>query len=476
MNRAIRRVSIVAAVMFFALLLNASVGYLLRTGPLLNDPANRRVLDAEFDRPRGPMLVGTTPIVQSVPVSGARFSLERQYANGPLYAPVTGYYSYLYGRSGLEQLYNRQLTGTADSQVLSGLIDSISGKQPQGASLQLTINPKAQQAAWDALAGRPGAVVALDYTTGAVLAWVSIPSYDPNQLSSTNLASTQAAWDKLSADPTRPMSDRATKEVYPPGSTFKLVVGAAALENGMTPNSLLDAPSSLPLPQSNRTLPNAGPCGGDQVTMDQALVVSCNTAFANLGMSLGEDKLRQQAQKFGFDSAFGGDMASATSRFPGPMSQAELAMSSIGQFDVAASPLQMAMVAAAIANNGIEMNPYVVAQVRNPDLSVLQSQHPSQRATTMSPANAQLLQQMMVDVVARGTGQPAAIQGVRVGGKTGTAQSDPSRPNYSWFTGFADNPKVAVCAFLQDPTNPGTDTAAGTTATPIVRAVIEALR
>lgn len=475
MNKAIRRVSIVAALMILALLVNSTLNYTFRTQSLLDEPDNRRVADSQFNSPRGPILAGNTAIAESVPVQGNRFSLQRQYPQGALYAPVTGYFSYIYGSSGLERSRNQALSGNDDSQFLTRLINGLSGKQTEGATVQTTINPKAQQAAWSALGGRTGAAIAIDYTTGAILAWTSTPSYDPSQLSSTDLAATQQAWNTLTSDPAQPMLDRATQNIYPPGSTFKLITAAAALENGMTPDTLVDSPVTLPLPDSTRSLPNAVNCGGDRITIDHALTVSCNTAFANVGMTLGADKLRAMAQKFGFDSSLGGDANPVQSTFPDNPTKAELAMSSIGQFEVAATPLQMAVVSAAIANNGALMEPYVVSQVRDQNLSVLQSHSPVVHANPISSDTAGSLQKMMVDVVQSGTGTSAQITGDTVGGKTGTAENLPGASDYSWFSGFDKQSHVAVCVFLANPNEPGDGTAHGN-ATPAARTILEALR
>ena len=229
MNGPIRRVSVVIMLMFLALMVNASYAYVFRTQSLNNDPANRRVRDAEFGTDRGDILVGNTPIVTSTPVDD-RFGFQRSYLQAELYAPVTGYYSFLLGGSGLERYYSSQLAGTSDVQFLQNIVDLATGKRPQGASLETTLDARAQQAAANALGDRPGAVVALDYSTGAVLAMVTSPTYDPNRLASHDIAATQEAWTALNDDPAKPLVNRAAREVYAPGSTFKLVVSAAALD------------------------------------------------------------------------------------------------------------------------------------------------------------------------------------------------------------------------------------------------------
>lgn len=471
MNTALRRVSVFAALMILALLANVTFNYGVRSSGLLTDPGNRRVVDAQFDAPRGSILVGTTAIAETVPVEGGRFSVERVYSNGPLYAPVTGYYSYIYGRTGLEQRYNDELSGSGDSQLFRRILSELGGSQPQGDTIQTTIDANAQQAASDALGGRTGAVIAMDYTTGAILAWASTPGYDPNQLSSTDLESTQAAWNQLNADGNQPLKDRSTQEIYPPGSTFKLVVASAALEDGMSADSTVASPTTLPLDNSTTTLPNSTNCGGDTTTIDHALQVSCNTAFANLGMGLGQDKVREQAERFGFNAAFGGDVDSATSVFPSDLDNAQLAMSSIGQYDVSATPLQMASVAATLANGGQVMQPYVVSQVRDANLNVISETRPTTVRRAVSEETADSMQQMMIHVVESGTATATQIGGRTIGGKTGTAENMAGASAYSWFAGFDQETNVALAVFLADPEQSGTATGNATVA---ARAVFEA--
>ena len=475
MNRPIRRVAVVAALMFFALLANITYFPLVRADGLANDPANRRVRDAQFAQNRGAILVGNTPIATSKPTKGT-FAYQRVYADGPLWAPVTGYYSYEFGRTGLEQSYNAELAGTSASQFFTRITDAISGKQPRGASVITTLNAKAQQAAWDALGSKQGAVVALNYRTGAVLAMVSKPSYDPNRLADVDLGKASEAWKSLKDAAGAPMANRATNEIYPPGSTFKLVTAAAALEDGMSPDTQVDAPTKLKLPQTNIYLTNETNCGGTRITLTRALEVSCNTAYATVGLALGADKLRAQAETFGFDKALGSDFPAATSKFPASPDRPQTALSAIGQYDVAASPLQMAMVAAGIANGGVVMRPFVVQEVRSPSLQVLTSTSPKELGQAMSSEHAQQLQQMMRAVVTSGTGTRAQVPGVTIGGKTGTAQTSPQRPPYAWFVGYARQPDVAIAVFIESADIPRTDIAGGSLAGPVFAAVVKALQ
>ena len=472
MNRPIRGVAVAAMVMFAALLVNVSYLFVGQQSFLNERPENRRVTDARFAQDRGPIMVGNTPVAESKAVSD-RYKFQRSYSNGELYAPVTGFYSYLYHTSDLEASRSAELSGQDDSQFLQRLINLAAGRTLPGGTVETTLDAKAQKAAWDALAGRKGAVAAIDVKTGAVKALVTYPSYDPNDLATHDLAASTAAWKKLNADPDKPMANRATAEIYPPGSTFKLVTAAAALTAGMNSDSKLDA-TAYRLPGSTRVI--SGNCGGSEVTMTQALMVSCNPGFARLGAELGDTALREQAEAFGFGTKFLTDLRTAASKFPAELDAAQTAMSAIGEFEVAASPLQMAMVSAAIANDGVVMEPYIVNRVLDRDLKVTTQTSPQKHSVALSTENARAMQQMMVEVVENGTGGRAQIAGVTVGGKTGTAHSDNERRPYAWFTAWADDPNVAVCAFVEDAEIPATDIAGGAVAAPIAKAVIEALR
>ena len=475
MNRQIRAVSLLAGLMFLALMVNLTGSAMFRQASLNNDPHNVRVRDAEFSQNRGNILVGSRPIATTTSSNG-KFAYQRVYLSGPKYAPITGYYSYYYGRSMLEQTQNAQLTGTSDAQWLSRITGTLSGHKPEGGSITTTINAKAQDAAWNGLKGKKGAVVALDYTTGAVLAMASSPSYDPNELASHHLNDTTRAWKNLVADPSSPLTNRATREIYPPGSTFKLVTAAAALQNGYHPNSMVDSPENWILPGTRTPLTNETNCGGSRITLAHALDISCNTAFGKVGVSLGQDKIRDQAERFGFGKVVNSDVSSVASRFPQNLTDAQLAQSSIGQFDVAASPLQMAMVTAGIANDGKLMTPYLTAQVRASNLQVVSEHHPKQMSQPMTKESAEQLKAMMVSVVNNGTGKRARINGTTVGGKTGTAQTVKGKAPYAWFVGWSDNPHVAVAVFIQSSDTAINEVSGGRLAAPIARDVIEAMR
>jgi peptidoglycan glycosyltransferase len=475
-NKPIRRVAFVAMMMFALLLANGTYMMIFRQEALAADPQNRRVRDAEFAQDRGSILAtGKTEIATTKAVKD-RFKFQRTYPQGTLYSPITGFYSYDHARSALESSYNSQLAGTDDSLFVRRIIDLATNRTPEGASVQTTIVPKVQEAAAKALGDQKGAVVALDPQTGAVLALVTSPTYDTNEVSSHDIAKADKAYTKLATDPDRPMANRAAREIYPPGSTFKLVTAAAALGAGKTPDTEVKSPSRLRLPNTNTYLPNSSSCGGAETTIVHALEVSCNTAFANLGIELGQDALREQADKFGFDQRHLSDLNGVASRFPENMDAAQTALSAIGQFDVAASPLQMAMVTSAIANDGVLMDPYVVSSVQSPDLTPISTHKPTKLSQAMTAENAKELQQMMVSVVENGTGHNGGISGVEVGGKTGTAQSDPKRKPFAWYTSFAPaaDPAVAVAVVVEDADIPRNEIAGSRVAAPIAKAVMEA--
>lgn len=479
MNTPLRRLAIVVVAMFVSLMAAATSVQFVQAAKLNDDPRNVRTLYREFNNSRGPIVIAGDQVAFSTKVDDA-FKYQRTYTNGPLFAPVTGFYSVVYGRQGIERAENDVLTGTADSLFLSRVQDLFTGRQPQGSSVELTIDPAVQQAAWDAMGDQRGAVVAIDPATGAILAMVSKPSFDPNVLAGHSTSAVNEAYRVLADDPSAPLRNRAISETYPPGSTFKLIDAAAALEAGMTPETQIVAPQTLPLPGSTASIPNFGgeACGpGETVSLAEALRISCNTAFAQLGMDLGADALRAQAEAFGFDADLQIPLKVALSQFPPDPDVPQTALSAIGQYDVRATPLQMALVSAAIANGGKQMAPYLVQTVRNPDLEVVEEASPQELRTSVSAATAAALRDMMIGVIENGTGKSARISGVQVAGKTGTAQTTADAAPHAWFTAFApaDAPRVAVAVVVENGGSLGSEATGGQVAAPIARAVIEAV-
>lgn len=479
MNEPIRRLSVVVLALFLTLMVSASWWQFVRAGELGEDGRNVRTLYRQFGSFRGPIIVDGVTIVESVPVDDP-FNYQRVYTNGPLYAAVTGYYSIGPGRSGLEATENALLNGSADSLFWTRLSELFAGTEQEGASVELTLDASVQQAAFDALGGQTGAVVALDPRTGAILAMVTAPTYDPAALAVHSSAEANRVYGALLADTTDPLINRAIGgDTYAPGSTFKLIVAAAALDAGYTPETVLYAPLELDLPLTDATISNFGgaACGPtDAITLIEALRVSCNTAFASLAMDLGWPAIRDKAEEFGWGQGLEIPLSVTASRLPDEPNAPQVAQSGIGQFDVRATPLQMAMIAGAIGNDGVLMKPYLVQTVRDPDLRVVEQASPERLGSPLDPEDAAALTVMMAGVVANGTGSGAAIDGVTVAGKTGTAESGTDAPPHAWFVAFApaENPTVAVAVVVENGGNLGSDATGGRVAAPIAKAVIAA--
>lgn len=480
MNAPVRRVFVVVMVMSLALMVSITSVQYLRASSLNDDGRNVRALYREYGRDRGPIVVAGEPVATSVPVDDA-FSYLRTYPEGALMAPITGYFSLVNGITGMERAENGVLNGTSSSLLLERIQSLFTGSQPQGGSVELTIDPAAQQAAADAFGDQVGAAVALDPKTGAVLALFSTPSFDPNLLAGHDTQAVADAYAALEADPAKPLDNRAIAgTLYPPGSTFKLVTTAALLAEGYTAESQVPAPDSYQLPGSTATLGNPGGerCGnGQSVTLEYALQVSCNTPFAILGVEMGDDALRAQAEAFGWGQDLDIPLVVTPSIFPEDPDAAQTAMSAIGQFDVRATPIQMAMVSAAVANGGVLLRPYLTATTRGPNLDVLTQTEPSVFSTPMTESDAAELRDMMVNVVENGTGFRAQIPGVQVAGKTGTAQTAEGQPPHAWFTAFApaDDPKVAVAVVVEYGGSLGDDATGSRVAAPIAKAIMEAV-
>lgn len=480
MNTPIRRLAVLVSLMFTALLVASTWVQFVQAESLRERPENRRTLLDTYSRDRGAILLEGTPIARSEPTDD-RLRRIRTYPDGSRYAHVTGYFSFLYGADGgLEGAQNAVLAGTADELFYRRVVDMVTGTEPQGASLEVTIDPAVQDAAAQALGDRRGAVVAVDPQTGAVLAMVSQPSYDPNRLASHRLAQVQQAWEELNADPEQPLANRAIGgSLYPPGSTFKLVVAAAALENGYDPEDELHAPLRYTLPGTTTELPNfdGRSCGEDgTATLAESIRISCNTAFAWLAGELGAETLEQQAQDFGFEQSLEIPLRVTPSHYPDDIDDAQLALTGIGQHDVRVTPLQVAMVSAALANGGTVMQPYLVETVRAADLDVIDQAEPQELSQAVSPETADALTDMMVSVVDEGSGQAAAVPGVSVAGKTGTAEYGAGGAAHAWFTGFApaEDARIAVAVVVESATDDWTGETGGDVAAPIARAVLQA--
>jgi peptidoglycan glycosyltransferase len=482
-NKPIRTLSLFALLLFVLLLANVTYVQYVRAGDLNADPRNRRVIDAAFSRDRGPILVDREAIAESVP-SDDRFEHQRVYGQPFKYAAVTGFFSF-FTQTGIEQTQNAVLSGDDPRLFVTRLVDLLNNASPQGGRVQLTIDPKAQTAAFDGLgalgSGVQGAVVAVEPSTGRILAMVSLPSYDPNKLATHDLDAEVANYNRLRDDPSQPLLNRGIQTRLPPGSTFKIVTAAAALENGLADDAESQVPggATYQLPQSTAVIDNGGrACGTDTISLTQALAQSCNTTFLQLADELGQEQMLEQAERFGFNSTYLDDLnGQVESVYPDDMDRPQTALSGIGQFDVAATPLQMAMVVSGIANGGTVMKPYLVDEVLSPDLDVLDKPSPSRLSEAVSGTTANELTKALVATVTSGTAAPAAIPGVQVAGKTGTAENCDGCKPYAWFVSFApaDDPEIAVAVMIQGSAIAADDIAGGRLGGPIAKAVMEAV-
>jgi peptidoglycan glycosyltransferase len=486
-NKPIRTISTFCLLLFLALMVNATYLQYYRAGALEKDPRNRRVLAASFSGDRGAILVGRDPVAESV-ASDDQYEFQRRYPQPLKYAHITGWFSY-FSQTGIEQTQNDVLSGDDSLLFVTRLVDLLSNSTPKGGSVQLTLDAAAQDAAYAGLEAVPGdaqgAVVALEPDTGKILAMVSSPSYDPNLLASHDFGKVADTAERLGEEDSEPLLNRAIQTTLPPGSTFKIVTAAAALESGKYAGADALVPGGptyqLPLTQGpSGVVDNGGrACGTDRIPMIQAMEQSCNTTFAPLAAELGPDAMREQAEAFGWNSEYLEDLPlQAESAYPEDMDDAQTALSGFGQSSVTATPLQMAMVAAGVANGGVVMKPYIVDEVRSPELDILDKTDPSVLSRAVSASTAEELKEMMVSTVTNGTASPAAIPGVDVGGKTGTAESGNANvPPYAWFVSFAssEDPQVAVAVMIQKADIPRGEIAGGAVGGPIAKAVMEAV-
>lgn len=472
MNAPLRRVGIVVLVLFGLLFLNLNWVQAYKSDDYRTSRYNGRVQLSDYQRQRGVIADATgAPLATSVATTDSLKYL-RSYPNGPAFAPVTGYRPVNLAAIGVENAENDFLSGNTDAQIGDRLADLFSDSQRPGGNVFLTINKKVQLAAYNGLIHngvgvKTGAAVAIDPATGKILALASFPSYDPNTLTTHDTPDAFDAFNKLDQDADNPLLDRGISETYPPGSTFKVIVSAAALSTGAyAPTTLIPAgPFYTPVSGGGYTMKNDVPsiCPQAQVTLISALTQSCNTGYAQLGVKLGSAAVKAQAQAFGFEddaltiagtgNGAMGVAASHTGTMLTPSGNDDanhVAQSSIGQFEVRMTPLMGAMIAAAVANGGVEMRPYLIDKLQSPDLTTTYTTQPSVLRTPITGPVATQLQQMMISVVQNGTGRRAQISGYDVGGKTGTAENATGGENHGWFIGFAmkDGKPIAAVAVL----------------------------
>jgi len=482
MNKTIRRTSVFVLLLVLALLVRASWVQFYDGQALADDKDNRRNAIETYADPLGNIIVAGNAITGSARTeSSSDLAYKRTYTDGKLYAAVTGYASQSYAPTQLEGIYANLLDGTDSS--LKTVMDTVTGERAAPGNVVTTIDPDVQKAAYDALGAKKGAAVAIDPTTGKILAVVSTPSYDPSSLTDANTAG--SAWKQLTADSDKPLTNRALRQPLPPGSTFKLVVAAAALEDGLysSVDEKTTSPSPYTLPGTVTPLKNessSAPCTNASIRV--ALQYSCNTVFAKMAVDLGQDKVRAMAEKFGFnDDKLDIPVRAYTSVYPSNMNKSSTALTGIGQYDVTATPLQMAMVSAAIANDGKLVSPHMVSETTDSGGDVVHNYDDSTTTKQIvSSRTAQQLQSAMQTVIENGTGTNAQISGVTVGGKTGTAQHGENNDQspYAWFTSYGKSDstgkEVAVAVVVEQSDAARSEISGNGLAAPVAKAMMKA--
>ena len=484
MDKQIRRLGGFLMLLFCALFVQLNYIQVYRADDLNTRPGNSRPVDQAFSRPRGFVTTADGVVLaRSVPVDD-RYEFQREFPEGELFAHVTGYFNYQFGATGIERAYNTELSGRSASQQVKSVGDLFVETDRTG-NVKLTMRADVQRAARAALGDQRGTVVALDPRTGGILALWSWPSFDPNLLSSHDLDAA-AAWRALyEASPDKPLLAKSYREVYPPGSTFKVVTGSTGVQTGMvTPDSpVYPTITALDLPYTDKDLPNFGgsACGG---TLFRILAKSCNTSFAQMGLDLGSAPLRAGAESFGFNATPPFDLPAVASRYPTDDFEADkndpaLAQSAIGQYSVAATPLQMALVAAGIANGGVIMAPHVLDEIRDGEADLVERAEPTAWQRAISAQSASVMMEAMREVVRNGSATRLQIEGLDVGAKTGTAQTGSERPlrSHAWVIAWAgppgQAPTVAVAVLVEAQAGVSEQTG-GRVAAPIAKQVIEA--
>ncbi|WP_026820929.1 peptidoglycan D,D-transpeptidase FtsI family protein [Arthrobacter castelli] len=454
MNQAIRNTWVIAIAMFALVLGAVTYVQFFAADELKANAWNNRQLYKQFGSDRGSILVDGKQIAFSEP-SNDQFNYQRVYDPGGLYAHLTGYFSLVYGATALEDVMGEELSGEASELFIDRAMAMLSGNQPRGYSVGLTIDPELQKIAHDVLGNHSGAVVVMDPENGDILAMASTPTYDPNKLAGHNTSEVVENYEQITSASKNPLYNRAIEgDLYAPGSVFKIIDTVAALESDeYSPDSTLQNPQQIDF--GGYSLPNyaQGGCAAQsEASFAFALQQSCNTPFANIALELGGERIQAEAQEFGFGQKLSIPLRVTPSVFPDDLEGAALAQSAIGQRDVRTTPLQIAMMSAAIANDGTIMKPQLVDTVRSPDLEPVSSPEPQTFSTPTSPEIANQVTEWMVGVVDEGIGSSAAIPGVEVAGKTGTAELAVPGQNNSWFTGFApaDDPQAVVSIVVSD--------------------------
>jgi peptidoglycan glycosyltransferase len=478
-NHAIRRVGIATVVLVLVLVAQLTYLQVFHADSLAGDPRNVRTAIRDFTRPRGEILTADGEVVARSVETDDELKFQREYPFGATFAQIAGYQSFVYGNTGVEKTYNDDLVGRNAELQLRNIGDVLIGKETTG-NVVLGVRAALQTLARDLLADRKGSIVALNPKTGLIEAMYSNPSYDPQPFAGHDTPAVTDYGGLLQADPNKPDLPRAYREIFPPGSTFKVVTATVGLETGVTTaETTYPNVSSIPLPLSNSTLSNFGnqSCGG---TLFQSFTRSCNTTFAKIGLDLGEQFPPGMA-KFGIYATPPLDVSPGAVASTGPRAgkfttdQPRFALAGIGQGDVAVTPLQMALVAAAIANGGVIMQPHVAEEITDQDDSVIRRISPKAWMTATDPQTAATVKEMMISVVENGTGTAAQIDGITVAGKTGTAQNETGAP-HAWFISFApaEDPQVAVAVIIEggERGSPGSEATGGVIAAPLAQQIM----
>ncbi|HEX2057928.1 MAG TPA: penicillin-binding transpeptidase domain-containing protein [Actinomycetota bacterium] len=480
MSAQIRKVGIGLLLAFAALFLQLNYIQIWAAEDIASNPNNIRALIAEYSVKRGDIETYDGKLVATTKATKGRYKYQRVYPEGELYAHIVGYKSLVYGEARLEASFDDELQGESGVKSMQDIEDTLTGGEEQGDDLRLTIHSKLQETARELLAGRDGAIVALNPQTGEVRAMWSNPSYDPNPLASHDTKEVRRHRQTLDPDSiSSPLVSRATSRSFAPGSTFKVVTTAAALESGeYNPQSTFPDPVELELPQTDDTLMNftrTACTGGGQIDLFTALEVSCDTTYGILGMEVFE-QLRRTSEALGFNEPIPFDVGTEASTFPdvGEDNIPFRAFAGIGQGDVSATPLQMALVAATVANEGVVPRPRLVRQVIDPTGGIIEPFTPETLGRAMSAETAARVNEMMQAVVVSGTGTSAQITGVPVAGKTGTAQTVPGESPHAWFIAFApaDDPQLAVAVIVES-SSAGSEATGGAIAAPLAKQILE---
>ncbi len=495
MQKQIRRVGLVLLLLFVLVFANLNYLQVFNAKAIADNPHNVRRLYQEYSVKRGNIVTADGKVVATSKPTKGNLKYERVYPGGSLYGHLTGYFSLVYGMTGIESAYDSELSGHAGVLSMQDIEDELLGSGQRGDDVVMTVNSKLQEVARQALGNQRGAVVALDPRTGDIKAMWSNPSYDPSGLAVHNTKAERRYWRSLDpTSPDSPLIDLARQARYPPGSTFKIVDTTAALQSGAySPSSTFPDPPAIPpcssnggafpcMPQTNQSFTNfshTSCAGGGRITLAQAVTVSCDTTFALIGLRIFPSIFRT-AEAYGFNHDIPFDLSVERSRFPfvGTDNKPFRAYSAVGQGNVAATPLQMALVAATVANGGVEPRPRLVKEIVDPSGDIVQRFSPQSLGRVMSPGTAHTITRLMESVVQKGTGTAAQIPGVPVAGKTGTAQNVAGAAPHAWFICFApaDNPKIAVAVLVEHGGTLGNEATGGAVSAPIAKRIIEADR